>query len=185
MMARLGVGLGLLLTAYVAAFLAFALVPRVGAADLAVVLGNEVLADGQPSARLAARLDCAVAAYRRGLVPRVLVSGGVGASGFSEAVVMRAYLVRAGVPEAAVLMDEDGVNTAATVRHTVAVMDRLHVRRVLVVTQWFHVPRCVLGLRRAGVGKVFAIYPRFVEWRDLYSTGRELVAVITYAAASP
>ena len=77
------------------------------------------------------------------------------------------------------------MNTAATVRHTVAVMDRLHVRRVLVVTQWFHVPRCVLGLRRAGVGEVFASYPRFVEWRDLYSTGRELVAVVTYAAASP
>lgn len=176
-MARLGAVLGVVVAAYVAAFLAIALVPRVGAADLAVVLGNEVLADGRPRAWLTARLDCALAAYRRGLVPRVLVSGGVGASGFSEAVVMRAYLVRAGVPEGAVLVDEDGVNTAATVRHTVAVMGRLHLRTVLVVTQWFHVPRCVLGFRRAGVAAVFADYPRFVEWRDLYSTAREFVAV--------
>ncbi len=178
MMARLAIGFGLLAVAYVVAFLAFALVPRVGAADLAVVLGNEVLADGRPSARLAARLDCAVAAYRRGLVPLVLVSGGVGASGFSEAVVMRAYMVGAGVPAGAVMMDEGGVNTAATVRHTVAVMGRLHLRRVLVVTQWFHVPRCVLGFWRAGVGGVFASYPRFLEWRDFYSFGRELVAVV-------
>ena len=177
MMRRVAAGLGVLAATYVAVFLVFALVPRVGAADLAVVLGNEVLADGQPSPRLTARLDCAVAAYRRGLVPLVLVSGGVEASGLNEAAVMRAYVMRAGVPEGAVLADEDGVNTAATVRHTVAVMQRLHLRRVLVVTQWFHVPRCVLKFRRAGVGEVFASYPWFVEWRDIYSTGRELVAI--------
>ncbi len=128
-MGRVLAVLGVLAGVYVAGFLAVALLPRVRPADLAVVLGNEVLADGRPSARLAARLDCAVAAYRAGLVPLVLVSGGVGASGFSEAVVMRRYLVAAGVPDAAVLVDEDGVNTAATVRAAVAVMKARHLRR--------------------------------------------------------
>ena len=144
--------------------------------DLAVVLGNAVVA-GRPSPRLQARLDVAVALFRAGLVRRVLVSGGVDTAGNDEAAIMAAYLVKAGIPTAAVLQDPLGRDTAATARNTAA----LRPASVVVVTQWFHVPRATLAMRRAGVANVSAAWPRFAEWRDAYSFGREAVALPVYA----
>ena len=178
---RIAAALGLFAAAYVVAFIVFALVPRGGPADLAVVFGNEVLADGAPSPRLAARLDAALVARARGLAPLILVSGGTGASGFSEADVMQAYLVRAGVPADAVLVDREGVSTMATAAHTAAILRARGLRSAMVVTQWFHVPRCILAMRRNGVGSVAATYPAFVERRDVYSVARELADLPRYA----
>jgi len=51
------------------------LVDRAGPADLIVVPGNEVLPDGRPSARLAARLDAALDLFRSGAAPQVEARG--------------------------------------------------------------------------------------------------------------
>jgi len=56
------------------------------AADLIVVPGNTVAPDGQPSPRLQARLDVALALYRAHRAPLIFVSGGLGKEGFDEAV---------------------------------------------------------------------------------------------------
>ncbi len=146
--------------------------------DLAVVLGNAVTADGQPSPRLQARLDTALALWRAGTVRRVLVSGGIEPDGQDEAAVMAAYLVRHGVPEAAVLRDPHGNDTRATARNTAALAGGPG--RVVVVTQWFHVPRTVLAMRQAGVREVSAAWPQFAEWRDAYSFAREAAAIPAY-----
>jgi len=151
----------------IAAFLAYALLPRVGHADLAVVLGGSVLDNGQPSPSLAARLDAGARAWRLGLVPLIMVSGGRGASGFSEADVMQAYLLRGGIPDSAILVDPDGVDTMATAENAARTMRRMGLHRVLVVSQYFHLPRCLVAFRKAGVERVSATYPAFVELRDV------------------
>lgn len=166
---------------YAGLFVIYAVLPRGGRADMAVVFGSEVLKDGQPSKRLVARLDAAARAYDQGLAPLILVSGAKGASGFDEASVMRDYLFLAGIPETAILVDSAGTNTLATARNAMRTMRRLHLHRVLVVTQYFHVPRCMLAFHRVGVESVAATYPVFVEGRDLYSLARELVAFPDYA----
>lgn len=151
--------------------------------DLAVVFGNTVVA-GRPSARLRARLDIAVDLFRTGLVRRVLVSGGVDPAGNDEAAVMAAYLIERGVPRPAIIEDPHGVDTFATARDALAVRPG----SVVVVTQWFHIPRARLAMRRVGVGRVSAAWPRFAEWRDLYSFAREALALPVYAirpVASP
>jgi uncharacterized SAM-binding protein YcdF (DUF218 family) len=50
-----------------------------------------------------------------------------------------------------------------------------------VVTQYFHIPRAMLALRKAGAPGISATYPRFFEWRDFYSILRELAALPDYA----
>ena len=145
--------------------------------DPIVVLGNAVMADGQPSPRLRARLDAALAAYRAGLAPRVLVSGGI-AGGQDEAPSMAAYLAAQGVPAAAAL-DPQGMDTWATARATAALLGGSG--RVIVATQWFHVPRTLLALRRFGVTAAGAAWPMFWEARDLASFMREAVALPWYA----
>src|SRR5262245_12855092 len=80
-------------------------------ADVAVVLGNTVDRDGQPSLRLQARLDKALDLYRRGVAPVILVSGGLGAERYDEAAVMRQYLIARGVPAPHILVDSHGDTT--------------------------------------------------------------------------
>ena len=177
MIRRLLAAVAILLASYVALFLVVALSAPSGNADIAVVFGSRVLKDGTPSARLDARLRAAAIAYKRHLTPRILVSGGLGASGYDEATVMKAALVKAGVPESAVLVDSEGMNTMATVRNTMRVVHQLGLRRVMVVTQYFHIPRCMLAFHQAGARAVFVTFPAFFEPRDLYSIIREMVAL--------
>ncbi|EFF73420.1 hypothetical protein HMPREF0004_5245 [Achromobacter piechaudii ATCC 43553] len=164
-----------------AALAATGLLTRARPADVAIVLGNTVLPTGQPSPRLAARLDRAYDCYAAMQCRLVFVSGGVDPAGADEAAVMRDYLIARGVPAERIVTDSAGDNSWATARHASAYMREHGYTRALVVTQYFHVPRTVLALRRHGVADVSGGYPQFFEWRDLYSIFRELPAVAWYS----
>ncbi|WP_287143553.1 YdcF family protein [Achromobacter sp.] len=163
-----------------AALAATGLLTRARPADVAIVLGNTVLPTGQPSPRLAARLDRAYDCYAAMQCRLVFVSGGVDPAGADEAAVMRDYLIARGVPAERIFTDSAGDNSWSTARHASAYMREHGYTRALVVTQYFHVPRTVLALRRHGVADVSGGYPQFFEWRDLYSIFRELPAVAWY-----
>ncbi|KXJ65891.1 hypothetical protein AXY46_13795 [Achromobacter xylosoxidans] len=149
-------------------------------ADVAVVLGNKVEPGGQPSPRLAARLDRAYDCYAASQCRILFVSGGVDPAGTDEAAAMRDYLLARGVPPDQIVVDSAGVDTWATARHASAYMREHGYTRALAVTQYFHVPRTMLALKRQGVAEVSGAYPAFFEMRDLYSVFRELPAVALY-----
>lgn len=150
------------------------------AADVAIVPGNTVEKDGRPSARLSARLDQTVALYRQGLFPDVIVSGGVGSEGFDEAEVMKRYLVEKGVPEGSIHVDSGGATTHLTARNASRMMRENGWRSALVVSQYFHVPRMRLALKRSGVAPVFSAHAQYFERRDVYSIAREVVGYGAY-----
>jgi uncharacterized SAM-binding protein YcdF (DUF218 family) len=121
-------------------------------ADCAVVFGARVWNDGTPSDALSDRVDEAVRLYQRGLVGRVVMSGGVEPeNGLSEAEVMRARAEAKGVPPEAILVDEDGVTTAATVRNAARRMRSEGMQSALVVSHYYHEPRARMLFDRAGV----------------------------------
>jgi vancomycin permeability regulator SanA len=150
-------------------------------ADVAIVFGNEVSARGEATPRLAARLQAARSLYERRMVRYLIVSGGVGHAGFDEASVMRSNLVTAGIPESAIVTDSQGTSTRRTGENAAAVMRRRAWRTADVVTQYYHVARARWACRRMGIRVVGAAVPRYFEWRDLYSTLREAVALPVYA----
>lgn len=149
-------------------------------ADVAVVLGNTVNPDGSPSRRLAARLDMAVELYHRSMFKNVIVSGGVGREGFDEAAVMKDYLARRGIPQDRIIVDSLGVTTAATAKNTAAIAKKHHWLSVLVISQYFHIPRCRLALSRVGIERVYAAHAHFFELRDIYSIFREVIGYTAY-----
>lgn len=157
------------------------LTDRPASADAAVVPGNTVSADGKPSPRLAARLDSAVLAYKARLVPLVIVSGGTGREGFDEAVAMARYLALEGVPRHAILLDSQGIDTAATALHAASMLHARGFNTVLVITQYFHLTRTRLALQRAGLQVSGSLHARYFEARDLYSLFREVIGLIFYA----
>src|SRR4029453_19121011 len=81
------------------------------ASDAIVVLGAAQYV-GRPSPVLRARLDHALDLWQRGLAPRLIFTGGMGAGDTtSEAAVSRAYALRHGVPDTAILMENNGRTT--------------------------------------------------------------------------
>ncbi len=142
---------------------------------VALVLGAEVYADGVPSKFLRARLDLAVELYRRGLVAQLLVSGDGRSRFYDETGGMRDYLLEQGVPASALLVDPAGLDTYDS---CLRARDAFGVRRLVVVSQSFHLPRALgicraLGLDAWGVGDESArSSPR--TWA--YGNRRELAA---------
>lgn len=120
-------------------------------ADAIVVLGARVYADGRPSEALAERVLTAAALYRAGLAPRLVVSGGTGKEGHSEARVMRAIAREAGVPDEAIIEDEHGDSTEATVENLAAIARQSGIRTVLAVSHYHHLPRIKLLCTRRGM----------------------------------
>ncbi len=119
-------------------------------ADAVVVFGAQVHEDGRPSTSLRDRMTTAVELYKDGLVERVIVSGGVGDSGYNEALVMRDMAVEAGVPRNRVVVDSNGISTNATVADTVPFFGEDGWTRILAVSQYYHLPRVKLAYQRAG-----------------------------------
>jgi vancomycin permeability regulator SanA len=154
------------------------------AADVAIVPGNTVEKDGRPSARLQARLDQTVALYRQGLFPDVIVSGGVGSEGFDEAEVMKRYLVENGVPESRIHVDSGGATTYLTARNATRIMREHGWQSAMVVSQYFHISRMRLALKRSGITTVFSAHARYFELRDVYSIAREVIGYGAYLLRS-
>jgi len=145
-------------------------------ADIAVILGNKVNEDGTLSERLEKRLECGLELYRKGRVKRILVSGGLGKEGFYEGDKMFDYLVKNGVPDSAIIIDNLGVNTNATVENTRKLKDSLCFSSIIVVSQYYHLTRTKMLFRKAGMKDVSSCSPRYFEIRDFYSSLREFVA---------
>ena len=77
-------------------------------ADYAVILGNKVNEDGTLSMRLEKRLECGYELYKNGQVKGLIVSGGLGKEGFYEGDEMKRYLVKKGIPDSAIAIDNYG-----------------------------------------------------------------------------
>lgn len=148
--------------------------------DAAVVLGNKVEVNGQPSERLKARLDKSLELYVGGYFTYVIVSGGIGKEGFDEAKVMKSYLLDKGIPEEKIIEDNNGYNSYMTAQNTSKIMDELELDSVMVITQYFHVTRTKLSFRQMEMKGVYSAHANFFEFRDIYSIIREFPAFYKY-----
>lgn len=149
---RIIVALGIAsLACYAASFIAVFLTSRQDQrqpVDAIVVLGAAQY-NGKPSPVLRARLDHAVDLYKEGLAPAVVVTGGIGEGDrVSEATVGRQYLVQHSIPEAAVVVRPEGRSTQASIRSLEQWAKAHEVKRVLLVSDPFHMLRLRLEAGR-------------------------------------
>ena len=117
-------------------------------ADAIVVLGAAQY-NGRPSPVLRARLDHALALYREGYAPIIVVTGGVGLGDtISEAIVGQRYLVAQQVPAEAVVAQPVGRSTRTSMTAVGVWLGQRGLRRVLLVSDPFHMFRLRLEARR-------------------------------------
>jgi uncharacterized SAM-binding protein YcdF (DUF218 family) len=120
------------------------------AADAVVVLGARAYADGTPSIPLGDRVRTACGLYHAGLAPRLIFSGGPGDGAITEPEAMKRMAMGLGVPESAIILDEMGVNTQATIDNTIPILRRTGARRVMAVSNFYHLPRIKMTYQREG-----------------------------------
>ena len=121
---------------------------QAGRADAALVLGYALTVDGKPLPNLVARVERAAELYRAGLVPRLVVSGGAARNRVTEAGAMRELLMARGVPTEAIAIDLRARSTEENFACSVPILAELGARRVLVVTEPWHMPRALYQASR-------------------------------------
>ncbi len=154
-----------------------------GKADVAIVFGNRVYADGSLSSWLRGRVDKALQLHRQKRVRKIFVSGGISSERdgfFPEATAMRNYLVQAGVPADDIIVDNRGNDTYATAKNFIAWNNDKQYSSAIVVSQFFHITRSKYILKKLGFVKVAGVASTTYSWRDVSSTVREWPAFYKY-----
>jgi uncharacterized SAM-binding protein YcdF (DUF218 family) len=109
--------------------------------DAIVVLGAAQY-NGRPSPVYAARLDHAAALFRTSVAPRILtIGGGQKGDRLTEGEAGRQYLLRAGIPPAALIAVGAGNDTLVSMRATQQVLAQQHWDSVVLVTDPWHAER--------------------------------------------
>lgn len=123
----------------------------VDAYDVAIILGAALRDDGSPSPAMARRVAHGVDLLRRGRAATLLMTGGATTTAMPEARMMRDLALAEGVEAAQVVVEERARNTIQNALFCRPLLRRHHWRRVVVVTDSFHVPRTAYIFRRFGL----------------------------------
>ena len=113
-----------------------------------LVLGCAVWPGNEPSPMLKDRLDTAIALYKEGVAPKLLLSGDNSVAEYSEPDCMLQYTLAQGVPPEDIFLDYAGFSTYESVyrSHAVFMADRL-----IVVTQKYHLFRALKACEALGI----------------------------------
>ena len=118
----------------------------------AIVVLGAAQYNGKPSPVLRSRLDHALALYRRGDAPIIIVTGGRQATDrTTEAAASANYLIRKGVPDANIRREVQGRDTYESLAASQRFLRREGVSTVLVVTDGYHAARARAVAREVGL----------------------------------
>ena len=117
-------------------------------ADYVLVLGCGLRPDGSPSDMLADRMTVGVALYQAGAAPKLLLTGDNSEQGYNEPAAMEQFALEAGVPAEDIILDYAGFSTYDSLYRA---RDVFGVKRVIIVTQGYHLGRALYIARALGL----------------------------------
>tara|TARA_R110002110_G_C13470513_1_gene720866 strand:- start:106023 stop:106733 length:711 start_codon:yes stop_codon:yes gene_type:complete len=126
-------------------------------ADGILLLGGAMRGDVQPLAELADlnqqadRLVHAVALYRAGKAPFIMLTGGSASDARTEAEMMRDILHVMGIPPEALVLETASLDTHDNAVLSAALIRERNWQRVLLVTSSWHMPRAVALFKAQGI----------------------------------
>jgi uncharacterized SAM-binding protein YcdF (DUF218 family) len=133
--------------------------PQLHPADAIVVFGAAEYS-GHPSPVYRARLDHAYELFKQGLAPTVITTGGAAADpSFSEGGVGHDYLMHRGIPEANLIAETQGSDTAQSAARVAVIMRANHMQTALAVSDAYHVFRIRKLLEHQGTTVFLAPRP--------------------------
>jgi uncharacterized SAM-binding protein YcdF (DUF218 family) len=122
--------------------------------DAIIVLGNPADSDGNPTPTQLARVTEAVHEYERGVAPRLILTGGPAQNRFVEARIMARIAEAQGIPQSAVFIEPQALDTIQNACYSVRIMKSHNWTSAEVVSSPSHLPRA---------GLIFGRLP--LQWR--------------------
>jgi len=119
--------------------------------DAILLLGLQLDENDRPTEELCIRVSEAARQYRQGAAPVLIACGGTTPGHtVSETDVMFDLLVREGVPQEAIIKENESQDTIGNMRFAAKKLGGAKGKRVLVVTSDYHTRRAVMTAWRAG-----------------------------------
>ena len=116
-----------------------------------IVFGALVRKGGEPSPSLRRRAVHGASMVLTGEAPVLIATGGISKYPPSEASVIRRLAIEEGVPETKIILDETSFSTLDSALTCANIMNRHGWTSAWVVSDSYHLPRCVFLLRQLGV----------------------------------
>ncbi len=116
--------------------------------DCIIVLGAAVYEDGSMSWVLTERVDMGKALYQSGVSPKILLSGDHSRDNYDEVNAMKNHLVDAGIQREVIFTDHAGLDTYDSMYRAKEIFKA---KKVVIVTQKFHLPRAIFIARSLGL----------------------------------
>jgi uncharacterized SAM-binding protein YcdF (DUF218 family) len=161
---------------------------EVHSADAIVVFGAAEYA-GHPSPVFRARLDHAYDLFERGAAPVVITTGGAAADPtFSEGGVGHDYLMHRGIPEAKLIAETQGSDTASSAERVAVIMRTNRMRSCVAVSDAYHVFRIRKLLEHEGVQVYVAPRPDSRPrslWQRAWAVLREAASYLAWRLSIP
>jgi SanA protein len=117
-------------------------------AQVALIPGAAILANGGISPIFRDRVDTAIELYNAKKVSKILVSGDNSTLSHNEVNPVRNYLLSKGIPDGDIYLDHAGFDTYSTMYRA---RDIFEVSSIIISTQSFHLPRAVFIARTLGI----------------------------------
>lgn len=154
---------------------------RTRPADAIVVLGARVGTDGIAGEVLRGRTLHAVNLYKRGMAPKIIFTGGVGAHPIPEARAAATLARERGVPARDIILESRSTSTWENARYTASICRERGWSRVVVVSDPYHLWRAKRDFTQA---RLVPFVSPATQWQQRYPTrrfwaaGREAVLVL-------
>ena len=116
--------------------------------DYILILGCGVYADGSLTPMLSDRVQVGVSLYKQGVCDKILMSGDHHTDDYNEVDPMKDTAVSMGVAEEAIVTDSYGLSTYDSIARLAS---EFGAKRVLIVTQEYHLPRALYLAERFGI----------------------------------
>jgi uncharacterized SAM-binding protein YcdF (DUF218 family) len=139
--------------------------------DSIVVLGTPTQLDGSPSPEQRERVLEGIREYRRGIAPRIVMTGGPAHNHFVEAHTMAQFAIAQGVPVSAVLEEPQAQNTIQNIFYSAQILHQHGWSSAEIVSSPNHLSRAALILlvfnqRQPGLSIDWSTHP--APWPQEY-----------------
>ena len=156
--------------------------------DCIIVLGCLVEENGEPSDRLADRVYGGVDLYKRGVAPKIIMSGDHGREDYDEVGAMKRTAIECGVPSSDIFMDHEGFSTYESIYRA---KEMFGAERIVIVTQEYHLYRAIyiaesLGVEAYGVSTDYRPYEGHIRRnvREVFARCKDIAMTIFKPEAS-
>jgi len=110
-------------------------------ADLIIVLGNPVNADGTIGLTQKSRAKAGIDLYKKGLAKKILFTGGAAVNRFIESEAMKQYALENKVPAKDILTETRSINTIQNAFYSNFIIQKQQAESLIIVTSSYHTLR--------------------------------------------